>query len=248
MAMRSIGPRSAYNRNNFVNAMEDLSKLEYLAQTLNSGSGHDWDPELRRDLGNLLRDNQIFYAGLTPDNVKNDSGEAYFDYQNRINEYSKDKLEILLDKVSAIGSLSLVLSLPLVETGNKDYDKIKKIIDRKREIDFAEKQGRIEDYVNNKLKKASDWRKEAYFKYSMGDPSYITRTFNAYKIDNEMDFNRAIRRESGQIYRKKLLDLIKANYNKIVGDEENREDSDKAKLYRSVIAKYAYEALKETNQ
>jgi len=237
-----LKPESAYSKDDFVSAMKDFNRLEFLAQGFSSDNKYDWHPEFRKNLGDLLRGNQRFYAGMTPDNVKNDASEAHSDYQNKIAEYSKNKVYELLNQVKEEGLVSLVFSLPLVETGNEEYDKVKKAIDEKKKIEWAQERGEIMQYINERLKNMADWRKDAYFGYSMGDEGYVRRTFDSYAVETERKLSELVQKD-GKIDKEKLLNLIKANYKKIVESEKDKEDSDKAKSYRIAIAKTAYESI-----
>ena len=278
MVIKTINPRDAYNKDRFVDAMKGLDKLEYLLQGISRPEGN-WNPDLRKNLGDLIltdiRNREVrerFFAGVAPDNVIGEAEKAYSENQDRIIDYSKNKWENLLDKVSNEQLVSLVSMLPLVKTENRDYDKLKGIVDEKRKTGRAEQEGGIEAYVNDKLSRAPDWRKQAYYGYSMGDPSYTMRTFNAYKSDAEISFIKAIRKKNGELDRAKLLGLIRINYNQLIKDEakkaedkydeikdeEGKEsdkekykkimsdgaESDLARLYRASIAKVAYESIK----
>ncbi len=240
MAMRTVNSQDAYDKDKFVDAMEDLSKLELISQTAETPEGH-WNPDLRRELGNLARENQTFYAGLTPDHVMGDSQRIYSQYRNKMGSYVKNKVDSLIDKINGENLISLVKQLPFVRTGNREYDKIKRLVDEKRKIAEAKEKGAIENYVNEKMMRASDWRKESYYGYSMGDPTYVMRTFNAYEMDNQADFIKATHTEERNIREKKLRGLIKANYEKI--KSEKGEDHVLAKVYCSAIAKAAHESI-----
>lgn len=285
--MRTVDPNESYDRKRFVNAVKDLGKLEVALQGISTADGN-WNPDLRDDLGDLIgigRNKEVrrkFYAGAAPDHVLNESNKAHSEYTDNIAFYSKDKWEFLLDKINSDHNdqlVSLVSMLPLAWTEDKtdkDYNQLKWATDEKRRIAKAEQNGRqgLEAYVSDKMKKAEAWRQESYYGYSSGDPTYLTRMFNAYKADADATFNHAVLNKEGkEIDRDKLMRILKKSYNLVVKNEANRAkeqydkikndegkekdkadylkvskdgaESDLAKAYRVAIAKAAYESVRK---
>jgi len=249
MAINStLIPDEFYNRKRFVSEMYRLGQLEQILKGLKTPEGN-WDPNLRKALGYLARDNQSFYNELNPALTINDADEAKSNLKKVIERYSKNKVDILLSKIDGEDVPSVLFSVPLVKTGINKYDRIKQIIDEKTKIAKAEQEGNIAGYVNEKLSKASDWRKKAYENFGIGSSSYDALTFNEYKRSTEMDFRRVIMTQDGKIDRTKLLNLIKANYEQIIKNEEENEDepekngenSKVARNFRYAIAKYAFQ-------
>lgn len=242
MAIKTVNPGDAYDRQRFVDAMKDFSDLEGISHNLNTPEGN-WHPDLRKDLGTLLRDNQTFYSGMAPDSVINDSNEAHEQYEKDMQNYAITNFSTLLGKVRGETLAQLVtLILPVAETGKKGLDKTIKAINEKRKIEKMSKEGGIESYVMEKLAKASDWRKEAFFGYSVGNPDYIQRTFQAYAQSAEQDFRNEVLDNQGNIKTKVLREIIKENYAQLIA--KDTEKSDKiAKGYLSAIAQGAYLAV-----
>ena len=238
--MRTVNPGDAYDKDNFVNAMGDLEGLEGLLSMASREEGL-WNPNVRKSLGDLIRDDKKFYAGLTPDQVQNDAREALLDHSEKIAEYCKGKLTDLLGKVKTENLPDLLYSLSLAKT--EDPDEIVDAINEKKAIEKAIRERTTDEYVDEKLKQAADWRKEAYSKYSAYNQDYTQRTFNAYARDAEYQFMKVMMNEEGKIDRGKLVNFVKENYNKIVA--KTKFDSKEANAFRLMVAKVAYQSEKK---
>lgn len=245
MAMKSINPREAYDQSKFVGAMEDLSDLGGIAQNISAPEGN-WHPDLRKNLGILLRNNQAFYSGMSPDSVMDDLNEAHKQHEKEMQNYAIINFSTLLGKVSGKKLLQLVGSLPLSKTKRKNLDEVINTINEKREIERISKEGGMEEYVMGKLAKASDWRKQAYFGYSIGNGNYAERTFQAYAQSAEQDFARQLLDKKGNIKPEAevvLREIIKENYSQFVA--KDTDDTDKiARKYLSALAQVAYQEVK----
>lgn len=248
--MKTVNPRDAYDRRRFVDAMKDLSDLGVISHNLNTPEGN-WDPKFRKDLEILLddpnipEDEQISYAGMAPDSVIKDANKAHSQYDKQMQNYAITNFSTLLGKLSGETLLQLVASvLPVAETGKKNLDRVVKAIQEKRKIAKISKEGGIEQYVAEKLANASEWRKQAYFGYSIGNPDYIQRTFKAYAQSTEADLIKEIFEEDRKtIKSEKLRRILKENYAQLIA--KDTEDSDKvAEAYLSAIAQGAYQAVK----
>jgi len=249
MAMRTINPNERYDRQRFVDAMEDLEKLVYLSDNLKKPEGN-WNPNLRKGLANLLKDEnadeidpdvEINFAGLTPDHVIERAQQEKRDYSDRMDKYAARNWEAFLDKVERVRPeelVDLIESLPLAETSNEELDKIVKAVNEKNLINIFKEKGGQREYVNLKMQGASESRKKAYA-YSSGDPNYIAAIFGAYERAADFYFQKAIRDENGNIVPSKLVNLIRENYNRLDAD------SDKAKIYRLAIVKVAHKVERE---
>jgi len=243
MAMKTVNLGDVYNRQKFVGAMKDLSDLGGLVEKISAPEGN-WNPCIRADIHGLINPPVESYAGLAPDSVINDANEAHSKYEENMQNYAIKNFDILLGKISGETLLQLVTSvLPVDKTGNKGLDKVIKAINEKRKIAKAAEKGDIHSYVNEKLKDASDWRKQAYFGYSIGNPDYVQRTFQAYAQSSEQDFSKEVLDNQGNIKENVLRKIIRENYTQLVA--KDTEESDKvAKRYLSAIAQGAYQAVK----
>jgi len=241
MAIRTVNPADAYNQPGFASAMEDFGKLEEILQGISSPEGN-WNPILRKDLGNLLKGDPKFYESLTPDTVINDASEVYKTHSDNIAKYSANKFNFLLGKLDEKALLLLVRSLPLVKTGKEDLDKIVDAVSEQRKIGEAAQEGSIEAYVQEKLKNAEEWRQRAYFGYSALNQEYNRRTFQAYARVAEVELANAIKNKDGKVDKKKLYDLIAESYGKITADKG--VDSKEAKAYQLSVAKIAHQKEK----
>ena len=237
MAIRTVNPQDAYSKGNFVNAMEDLGTLEAILQGVSQPAGN-WNPNFRKKLGDLSRDDERFYAGITPDQVMNDNSETIRQYRDTMVEYAKGKWNVLLGKLQAEDLPGLIYRLPLVKTGNKDLDEIVDAVNDRKEAEEAERQGNAKGYVENKLRGAADWRTRAYFSYSAYNEQYTQNTFNSYKTVAEIKLQKALQDKNGKIDRAKALRLVRESYDKIVADKGI--DSDEAKEFRYTTAKAVY--------
>jgi len=243
MAMKTITPGDAYDRRKFVDAMKSLSDLGVTAQNINTPEG-SWNPDSRKDLGTLLKDDPTFYSGMSPDSVINDSQIAHKYHEKSIQNYAITNFSTLLGKVSGETLLQIVSSLPVDKTGDEGLDKAIRVINEKKKIAKVAKEGGIESYVHEKLANASDWRREAFFGYSVGNGNYTERTFQAYARSAEQDFARAVLEKDGKtINSAKLRRILEANYKKLIA--KNTENADKvAEAYLSTIAQGAYQEVK----
>lgn len=241
MVVRTVEPREAYNKEKFVNAMTDLNNLESLLINASKPEGN-WNPNIRKGLGNILRDDQGFYAGFTPDNVLNDNQEAISQYTDEMDQYVKNTWKTIFNKLEAEDFLNLASSLPLPDSvRDNELDEIINAIKESKIIEFAESRGSEGKtaYIISKLQDAEQWRQEAYFGYSSYVQDYNERTFNAYKREAQIKLKNAITKKDGSLNKTKLSNLIEKSYSSMVTDKG--EDSDEAKAYRIGTAKAAYE-------
>jgi len=244
MAMRTVNSGDVYDKKRFVDAMKDLSDLGGTLEKVSSENGH-WNPDARKNLGTLLRDNQTFYSGLQPDSVINDSQEAHKQYERDIQNYTITNFSTLLKKVDAETLLGLVTSiLPIDKTKDKGLNKIIELINERRKIAKATKEGDTQSYVMEKLANASEWRQRAFFGYSVGDSNYIEKTFNEYAQSVEQDFRKEVfEADKKTIKSGKLRSILEENYKQFIA--KDTEVADKlAEAYLSTIAQGAYQTVK----
>jgi hypothetical protein len=245
MAIRTINPGDAYNKGKFVGAMKDFTQLGGDLEKISSADGN-WNPSVRKDLGNLLRDNQTFYAGLQPDSVIDDTENCYSGLQDNVVKYTKNNFNELLNKIKDQNLLNLVLGLPLKESDTIRVKKIKQVIkaiNEKRKIEKITQEGGAENYVMEKLANASDWRKQAYLGYSIGNPDYTQRTFQAYAQSAEVSFREAITTSDGKKIDAPLLrEVLRESYKAI--DTSTDEGKNLAKVFQINIAQTAYREVK----
>jgi hypothetical protein len=241
MAIRTLNPGDAYARQDFVNAMEDLTNLGGISQTASTADGN-WNPDLRKGLGKLLQNNQTFYSGVEPDSVINDAQTSYSQYEGEMVDYVITNFSTLLGKSTKDqGLMALATSLPLKETGNRSMDKTIKVINEKKKIAKIMQEGGIEGYVMDKMRNAEPWRQEAFFGYSVGNQGYMEKTFQAYAQSAEMDFRNALFVD-GNLNKGKIRNIVKENYNMIVADKG--ANSKEAKAFQMAVAQTAYAAVK----
>lgn len=243
--MRTVKPTDAYDKNRFVPAMEFLSDLENAAQNVNTPEGN-WNPTPRKDLGVLLKDNSTFYAGMAPDSVINDANEAFDQYNEAVQNYAIKNFSELLGKINGERLLQVIGSLPVVKTGRKNLDKLVKIINEQREIQKTAKEGSAQNYVAKRLEGASGWRKDAYFGYSIGNPDYTQRTFQAYVQSNQRDFMNAVFDKDENVKSEAqtiIRGIIRESYKQLVAKDTENDDK-VAQMYLSAVARGAYESVK----
>jgi len=241
MAIRTVNPTDAYNKSSFVDAMQDFNKLSGNLEKISSADGN-WNPSARKRIGSMLRDDQTFYTGLPPDSVIDDAENFYSEAEDKITGYARRKFNTLLNKIKAEDLVDLVLGLPLEEVGSDSVKQAVRAINEKRKLAKAAKERRAQDYVNEKLANASDWRKESYFGYSIGNPDYTERTFRSYVQSAESDFRSAISDTQGKLNTRKLRDVLRANYQAI--DNSTNNGKELAKAFQVNVAQSAYKAVK----
>jgi len=241
MAMKTVNPTDAYDKQKFVDAMKDFGKLENLLQGVSDSKGN-WDPDIRSDIHSLINPLANSYAGLAPDSVIDDTRKAYSEKQNNLIGYAEKNFYSLLSRIKDENLLSLVLSLPLKDVGSSKVKKAVKAISEKRKVAKAAEEGDIQSFVAEKLAKASDWRKQAYFGYSIGNPDYTQRTFQAYAQNAEIDFKKAISDASGNLDSRILSDILIENYKDI--DTSTDDGKKLAKAFQLTVAQAAYRSVK----
>jgi len=231
--IRTVDPREAYDKDNLVNAMEDIGSLE---SVLKATSQEPWDPEAAKKLGALTRDDPRFYAGLNPRHVANDTNEVLDENLERIRKYAKRHFSSLFDELSGKALLALAQSLPLEETGDENLDNIAKaILEIKKVQEAGKSRDGIRAYVASRMKDAPKWMKTAYEEFSSGDFAYIEKTFEAYVETAQVDYAKAIQTEGGRIRKDKLYDLVSESYEKVKANKG--ENSKEAKLYEEMVAR-----------
>jgi len=232
MAITLVDQKKKYDEDRFKSAMQDFSELEKIVAF---APQDNWNPTLRKNLGSLARDDQTHYAGMTPDQFRNDAEEAYTDSEDNVRAYAKRHFYLLLDKLDTEQLLSLVSALPLAETGKEDLDRIAKAVIEKRKIEGAARENKLEGYVQERLRDAEPWRQRAYFKYSIVNVDYNKRTFQAYAGEAEIELMKAISNGNGELDKGKLHNLLRESYAKIVADKG--EDSNEAKDYQLKVGR-----------
>tara|TARA_Y100000034_G_scaffold127241_1_gene179746 strand:+ start:50 stop:829 length:780 start_codon:yes stop_codon:yes gene_type:complete len=242
MVMRTVNRNDAFNKKDFVNAMKDLSDLEHIAQNIGTPEGQ-FDPSLRQDSGVLLKNDPTFYTELTPDVVISDVQDEHKGYQKGIQNYTITHFNNLLGKVKGKSLLQFVTSLPIVKTGKRNIDKVIDAINEKKRMAKIAKEGGVQEYVMEKLSKASKSRRDNFFNYLVGSQGYVEKTFQAYAQEAEINFNKAVLNSEGNVKADVLRSVMKKSYNEFV--DKNTESDDKvAEVYLSAIASGAYQAVK----
>jgi len=240
--MRTVNPTDRYRKKDFVNAMNDLSLLEQIAQNINTPEGN-FDPNLRQDASVLLEDRPDFYTELSPDVVVSRVQSEYKIYNREMQNYTITNFNSLLDKVGGQSLLQFVISLPIAKIGNKRLDKVVDAINEKRKIAEVVEKGGEKEYVMEKLSHASAERRANFFEYLVGSQGYIEKTFESYAQEAEFNFNNAVSDGEGNINASVLRGVVKHNYNQFV--DKDTESKDRVTgMYLSAIAKGAYLSVK----
>lgn len=251
MAIKTVDPNRAYDKNSFVSAMEDYGKLETIVREVeNPNSNGKWEPEVRKTLGDLYQDTPAFYAGLGADQVIEDSRAAIKTPQKNLLAYTIKNWDILLGKADFDEKALLALIqriLPLVKTGNSSLDKIIDAVSELRKINEVEETakqdpGIIADYVRGKISESKDKNRRESYAYSQLDLEYNRRCFVAYANAINARFESSVRNSKGKVDKARLLGLFKESYKRILADKG--KDSKEAKAYQMIVAKSAYEKEK----
>ena len=242
MAINTINFLDVYNKDKFVKAMKDLSTLENIVRNISTPEGQ-FNPDLRKDAGILLKNDPTFYTEMSPDVVTSDVEQRYEEYEKETQNYTINNFNNLLGKVKGKTLLQFVTSLPLAKTGKKHLDKTINAINEKLRMAKIAKEGGVQEYVMEKLSKAAPSRKDNFFEYLVGSTGYIEKTFQAYAQEAEINFNKAISDGQGNVKSDVLKSIVKENYNQFV--DKNTEGTDRiAEAYLSAIASGAYQAVK----
>ena len=244
--MNTINFLDSFNKDRFVKAMKDMSTLENIARNIGAPEGQ-FDPSLRQDAGTLLQDNPGFYAEMSPDVVTSDIEQRYGEYDKQVKNYTINNFNTLLGKVKGKSLLQIVTSLPIAKTGKKHLDKAINAINEKLKIAKIAKEGGIQEYIMEKLSKASKSRRDNFFNYLVGSNGYVEKTFQAYAQEAEVNFNKAISDVQGNVKTEVLRNIMKANYHQFV--DKDTEGTDRiAEGYLSAIASGAYQAVKPVSR
>ena len=237
-AYKPINPNESYNRDNLREAMKGVSKLEGLLAGLKENANN---PTVMKGLGKTLLDDPTFYANVRNPalNATENAEQARDGGIQAVSEYVGKNLNSVLQELDDNDYLTLVHSLPLVETGDERSDKAVKALKKAREANEAKQDPiKAQEYLKRKLENMPGWFLRAY-NFSGGVEGYIPGLLSVFTSDDSGKADEAISREvevDGK--KKKEIDkeFVKSLFERSLMKVKD-EDEDKAGMYYEVIAR-----------
>lgn len=260
MALNLLEPTKTYDRTTFVKSMKNLSDLEEWAQVAEKDP---FDPEMRRKVGILVKDDASFYdSGYAPDMFKQILRESQSDLIKKVRGwtesdgktfetragYVETNYNKFLKKLSTEDLVAYMQNVPLCKTGKEDVDKVVKLVKDARGVnsishieDSEERINRMREYVADKLENAPEHIR-AEFQYSQKSPDYIQRAFASLfkqaglKLGKELTKNDKLDRDKIEMVIRESMKVAREQFDK------TKHLKDKSDLYDAAIAPY-YEIL-----
>lgn len=213
--------KKSFNNNYFREVTGKLGTLEQLVSKFEPN-----EPNQRKILGGVLRENPNFYIGQTSDVVVNDFRSGKQVISGKLDQYSKElgdyfekySTEIIskLDKLKKEELIKLLFGLipeNFEAKNNKELDILSKIVNEQRKLRGTQDYSGLLNYVDEKMENVSDWRKVAY-QYGRFSEIYVKQIFNSYMAENNFQLAKSM----GDLTKKKILGFLEGIYQNSEGE------------------------------